>query len=147
MNSRLCHKTKTCSHPNSSLVSSPRQRILDVTPGIGFLGNPARWWHLAGCLLDRGREPPTSYPVPCVHWLVTVGWCFTPGLVLSERTVIMCPPCQRPVPFWALRSGQLSQSLHDDAYTPLISLSIVTCWARSSCLTQSLSPFFPASDN
>ena len=60
--------------------------------------------------------------------------------------MIMCPPCQRPIPFWALRSGQLSQSLHDDAYAPSLTLSIATCWARSLCLTQNLSPFFPASD-
>ena len=39
----------------------------------------------------------------------------------------------------------LGLSLHDDAYAPLLSLSLITCSAWSRCLTHRLSPFFPAS--
>ena len=63
VDNRRCHKTKTCSHPNSSRVSSPRQPILEIMPGIGFLrlrsgqalGNPPRWWTVVGCRLDESR--------------------------------------------------------------------------------------------
>jgi hypothetical protein len=103
------------------------------------------------------REPSASYPVPCVHWFVTLGRCFTPGLVLSERMTGMCLPCQRPVSFWvqpvSQRWGCFSltacpERSRRDAYAPSLAGdplgAIVTCLARSSCLTQSLSPFSPA---
>src|SRR5512135_831090 len=48
----VCHKTWTSPMPLPSYVPGSRQRILDVTQGIGFLSHPSPLWHTAGCLLS-----------------------------------------------------------------------------------------------
>jgi hypothetical protein len=50
----------------SSDLPGLRQRILDITPGIRFLGHPSPCrlqWTLA-LPLDRDREPTGCYSVP-----------------------------------------------------------------------------------
>jgi hypothetical protein len=54
----VCHKTRSHLAPVPSRVPSPRQRILRITGGIGFLGDPTPQRHPAWPpTRPFGREP------------------------------------------------------------------------------------------
>jgi hypothetical protein len=55
---RVCHKTRTHPAPVPSRVPTPRQHILRITRGIGFLGYPSPQRHPAWPpTRPFGREP------------------------------------------------------------------------------------------
>ena len=114
-----CHKARSLLAPLSSLAPGPRQqqtfglpkrkpsafaRIPDITLGIGFLGHPShRRLRMVPCSSIAG-EPPMGYSVPSVHFFfVTLGRCFTPGLLAGGYHTRLDCMVLRPSPFGACR--------------------------------------------
>ena len=101
-------------------------------------------------LLHKAERTRDGFPRSVRPFGVTLGWCFTPDPIRVQSCAAWHA---RPgiVPFWACLclsgNSQRRQVLHDDAYTPSLTLAIATCLAGLSCLAQHLPPFLPASDD
>ena len=137
-----------------------------ITPGISFpsawlrtgLGHPTpsrhtAWSPAAAQPFDKLRanaeRARDGLPRSVCPFDVALGWCFTPGPIWVQSCAAWRA---RPGigPFWACLclsgTSQRRQVVHDDAYTPSLAFTIVTCLAGLSCLAQDLPPFLPASD-
>lgn len=86
--------------PLPSIHASPRQRIRDITPGIGFLENLFRSLLTAGYLLSSSESAKriTSFRL-AVYRAVRVK--LSTGFYGSERWSPFETPGPYPVPFWA----------------------------------------------
>ena len=100
-----CHKTIVLPSPKASCIPGPRQHILRLSRRRWLLGPSLPFGLAVGCLLHHWRASNgllcSAYP-----FRATLGWCFMPGLVVSERLSAVCPIDLETVPFWAsLSSG------------------------------------------
>jgi len=122
------------SAPVSSLIPAPLpaqseakgQPISGVTQSLCFLGHPFTAFRAGSTPSQHSAWPPsfvqravTGFPVPGVPSSVTLGRCFTPGLIVSERLSAMCLIDLETVPFWASLSSGFGWFVHDDASTHL----------------------------
>src|SRR5262252_7627876 len=111
----------TCTSPSS------RQRILGITPGLGFLRNPSPYaMRLAPApvVSRRGRTGLLRSQFP---WFASVGRCSPPGLSAVQTGQYRRLPAPYPVPFGSSASASCAGSRSRWLTAPSLALPIDAC--------------------